>query len=41
MKVSGSLTSMIKRGCSKKGNGEKLLFFCLERIILDGWEMKY
>ncbi len=36
-----NIITMVERGCSKKGNGEKLLFSCLERIILDGWEMKY
>ena len=39
-----SITKIVKDGCSQTGSGRdpsQPLIYCLERIIIDGWEMKY
>ena len=36
-----NITSTIERVCSPERNDDSPMLYCLERIILDGWEMKY
>ena len=35
------LITVFERNCSPERNDDSPMLYCLERIILDGWEMKY